>query len=79
MLHNDNVPDRPRPKADFVRFPPCESPKLKAFDSKGKQAIVFLEYAGQGLHAYFFEVRMKRRYLPSRWYVMRERGWGERT
>lgn len=36
-------PDWPRSKADLVPLPPCDGPKLKAFDFKGKQAIEFLE------------------------------------
>lgn len=52
-------PDWPRSKADLVPLPPCDGPKLKAFDFKGKQAIEFLEYAGEGLHAHVFKVRIK--------------------
>lgn len=54
-------PDWPRSKADLVPLPPCDGPKLKAFDFKGKQAIEFLEYAGEGLHAHVFKVRIKKK------------------
>lgn len=68
-------PDWPRSKADLVPLPPCDGPKLKAFDFKGKQAIEFLEYAGEGLHAHVFKVRIKNKIYALKLVCDGSRGW----
>ncbi|KAK3311993.1 hypothetical protein B0H66DRAFT_596152 [Apodospora peruviana] len=60
MPHDTMYPDWPRSSADLVPLPRgCDGPKLKPFDFQGgPQAIEFLEYAGEGLHAHLFKVRI---------------------
>ncbi|KAK7428378.1 hypothetical protein QQZ08_005135 [Neonectria magnoliae] len=52
-------PDWPLSSADLVPLPRCDGPKLKPFDFQGAQAIEFLDYLGEGLHAYAFKVRIR--------------------
>ncbi|KAI1733618.1 kinetochore Sim4 complex subunit FTA2-domain-containing protein [Xylaria scruposa] len=49
-------PDWPRSDADLVPLPRCNGPKLQPFDFGGPQAIEFLKYVGEGLHAHVFKV-----------------------
>ncbi|XXH01048.1 hypothetical protein Hte_007399 [Hypoxylon texense] len=51
-------PDWPLSSADLVPLPRCDGPKLKPFDFQGPQAIDFLEYVGEGLHAHVVKVRI---------------------
>lgn len=48
-------PDWPRSDADLVPLPRCDGPKLEPFDFGGAQAIEFLGYIGEGLHAHVFK------------------------
>ncbi|KAI1735542.1 kinetochore Sim4 complex subunit FTA2-domain-containing protein [Xylaria scruposa] len=52
-------PDWPRSDADLVPLPHCDGPKLQPFDFGGPQAIEFLEYIGEGLHAHVFKVAIR--------------------
>ncbi|KAI0554208.1 kinetochore Sim4 complex subunit FTA2-domain-containing protein [Xylaria curta] len=52
-------PDWPRTDADLVPLPRCDGPKLQPFDFGGPQAIEFLEYVGEGLHAHVFKVAIR--------------------
>ncbi|KAI1171101.1 kinetochore Sim4 complex subunit FTA2-domain-containing protein [Nemania sp. FL0916] len=49
-------PDYPQSDADLVPLPHCDGPKLAPFDFGGPQAIEFLEFLGEGLHAFVFKV-----------------------
>lgn len=49
-------PDWPKSAADLVPLPPCDGPKLKAFDFRGPQQIKFLECIGGGAHSVVFKV-----------------------
>ena len=52
-------PDWPRSSADLVPLPLCDGPKLNPFNFQGgAQAIEFLEYLGEGLHAHVFKVQI---------------------
>ncbi|OTA95559.1 hypothetical protein M434DRAFT_379259 [Hypoxylon sp. CO27-5] len=52
-------PDWPESPADLVPLPRCEGPKLEPFEFNGPQRIDFLEYIGEGLHAYVFKVKIQ--------------------